>query len=1131
MIYGPAFYKLLGIPETVAELTAYHLLGLDPRMITEDLIDQAITERKARLRQNIPGPQFIPIVSMIESELEAAADVIRDPSRRLQYNKKLLDHTNAANANANAMGKGSDRRKIVAECRSIVRSMVDSEGQLAMDGREKLAVRLRNAGMSADDVRYVLGHIPSPPGDADETSEHRRSRQRAEVTGFFIEAINLWICNGLLIDADEQKLLALAERLGIDADVARVRIDERIEAAGASRGERDESSIIAQFKLDVLAMYPMGDATELDCKRLLSLGAAAGLSIDQAREAIQDCLRPMPGVGDTSSEELAMRLAEDPDAILTFMDPGVPAGATSAPAVVAAPSLAELSPPGRPGRWGGLVVAALVMGMLVLVSVVLWPQFSRWGGNVPTDGDAIGAGELDIDGPGGAVRFRPPGLLIAAMAALPVKADVRKLLDDASPEDRTEALASAANIMFLGGTPREIVSVEAILRVVLGCPGASPESQNAAVSALIARFEKSYRGGEADVGLARRASGLLASSLLLQATCDANTDDPNSMSRFADRCRRSWRESLVAFPSDPVNDPRRLAYAVLNGGSLRLYGDRADAARFAPVAGELSLMASDTSRPGAAEALAGLASAAAGRGYPKTLSHIARLALADLVYSTDDSAAAGRALAALATAMGLDPDHPVRLLAVDSVENRTRTAKAMRAVIRLGPGAVTTAPAVVATQPVTRPGEVIAPGALNAVLAFSIRKGWSNEATDAALLGDLAMTMLACSGKVARFTLHTDALEREMESVLAQSGQAAMNMRLTRDVVLSEDVVATVIASPGGLDPAVADQLGKDLRSINFGERLQAINRLERIGGAEAADVMLARLDELVQRGRSADFTTINRILRSLSRIDDPRLPGKLADMIVPAKTNYIAHCIVMVLLDGTGTSGSTDMADYVLPVNHRAARRKVASERWKALAVSAAWGPAQIDRVLGKKTVPQVAWKPDPRTEKLLATFTYYADITGRMLRTYKPGGLADPPAAPDVGPSAGKMSAPVTGDELASATELLADELTRLARAADGKGKFSVQLDMIDLTAKARLAACTTSFQAAAVRLDTAGRVLEVLVRQSDPRKEIDEALGVLRAAHDKVVASTTNVLDELRELAFHSLVLLEQIPTEGP
>ena len=56
MIYGPAFYKLLGIPESVAEPTAYHLLALDPRMITENMVDEALAARKASLRRIWDGP-------------------------------------------------------------------------------------------------------------------------------------------------------------------------------------------------------------------------------------------------------------------------------------------------------------------------------------------------------------------------------------------------------------------------------------------------------------------------------------------------------------------------------------------------------------------------------------------------------------------------------------------------------------------------------------------------------------------------------------------------------------------------------------------------------------------------------------------------------------------------------------------------------------------------------------------------------------------------------------------------------------------------------------------------------------------------------------------------------------------
>jgi len=337
---------------------------------------------------------------------------------------------------------------------------------------------------------------------------------------------------------------------------------------------------------------------------------------------------------------------------------------------------------------------------------------------------------------------------------------------------------------------------------------------------------------------------------------------------------------------------------------------------------------------------------------------------------------------------------------------------------------------------------------------------------------------------------------------------------------------------PIGLDPNVTDALRKSLCSQDSGERLQAIDVLQRLGGAPPGEVLLERLDELVRTGSSGDLTVINRILRALTKIDDPRLPGKLAALIEPAKTNAMANGIVMTLLDGTGLAGSTDRANYLLPVSHTAAQRKAAAAQWQAAAKSVGWGPRQMDRAIGAKKVPQVAWRPDGQTEKLLAAFVYYADITGQMLRTLKPASQAGPTTAPDVrpalvvpgGPAAD--SAPVTSDELAVAAEAMANELARLARAADAAGKFTAQLDAIENDAGARLAASRTALQAAAVRLDQAGRVLEVLVRQADRRPQTDATLRDLRSAHEKVLASTTNVLDELRELAFQDLVLLEQL-----
>ena len=85
------FFRMLGIPEEVAEPTAYQLLGLtDPRTLTRELVEEALTERKKLLRQNIPGPQFIPLVSVFEKKLEHAASILVDYDKRQAYHDRLL---------------------------------------------------------------------------------------------------------------------------------------------------------------------------------------------------------------------------------------------------------------------------------------------------------------------------------------------------------------------------------------------------------------------------------------------------------------------------------------------------------------------------------------------------------------------------------------------------------------------------------------------------------------------------------------------------------------------------------------------------------------------------------------------------------------------------------------------------------------------------------------------------------------------------------------------------------------------------------------------------------------------------------------------------------------------------------
>ena len=90
MIEWNLFYKMLGIPEEVAEPTYYDLLGLHPETCCAELVDRMLLVQKNRLRQNIPGPQFIPLIlSFEQKKLERAAAVLRDPRTREKYHEHL----------------------------------------------------------------------------------------------------------------------------------------------------------------------------------------------------------------------------------------------------------------------------------------------------------------------------------------------------------------------------------------------------------------------------------------------------------------------------------------------------------------------------------------------------------------------------------------------------------------------------------------------------------------------------------------------------------------------------------------------------------------------------------------------------------------------------------------------------------------------------------------------------------------------------------------------------------------------------------------------------------------------------------------------------------------------------------
>ncbi|MGB2820149.1 MAG: hypothetical protein WBF17_04155, partial [Phycisphaerae bacterium] len=658
MIHGPAFYKLLGIPESVAEPTAYHLLKLDPRMVTRALVDSALKERKARLRQNIPGPQFIPIVSLIEQELDKAAAILRDPQRRQEYDDRLLRESRKKRLTQDSQ----KRRKLVKACRETVRLMVDADGCLPDARRDELASRLDSLGLPDDQVRYVLDHIPrQADAEAEATAEQRR-RTRDEAMEFLVAAIDLEIDRGLLDDPSERKLMKMADKVGIPADLAASRIDERLAELGAERGGRDDSSLIGQFKLHVLAMYPMGDATRTDRKRLLSLAAAQGLEVRQAERILGDYLPPLSDEANGGQDWDSLP-PEDPLPVLRSL---------------AADSAAASLPGGtRRGKWARYIVDAAVALVLAAAIVVVWKVMDAWrtgpgpapSGRTATAPATTGAAAPDIGPAGGR-----SALLAKAFRSLHSRAQVLRMFGDANASARAEAMLTAAEMLIAGPAPRDQASADRLYELLTSCPPADGLVQDAAIGALIGKLRILSAAGRADRKKLYRAAAMLASVLFVRATPGVEVDDPAQMKEFLDQCQRAWRESRTFHPTDPMNDPRRLARAVMAGGNLTMYAARADRDRFAAVTATLVGIAADPREPGSKEALTALLSSGGHSGYPAELRQAARLGLCEVIHATSDAGIAGRAQATLVSALKLAYDDPLRSISVDSAGGRARTA-------------------------------------------------------------------------------------------------------------------------------------------------------------------------------------------------------------------------------------------------------------------------------------------------------------------------------------------------------------------------------------------------------------------------------------------------------------------------
>ena len=248
MPYLSSTYKLLDLPESTAEATAYELLKVHPDLAMPELVRGSLKRRLLLLRENLPGPEFIPAALKLERELKEAAALLTNPTRRKSYDEKL----SRERSDPQAMQDKARRLERLQSCRRVVAGFLDAEGKLGPAKRPPLERELQALGMNASEIGQLMEEVP---GSGAGTSPHT-----PQILSFFAETVDLEIGDGVLFESGERHLTEAAERLGIAGHPAKQIIDQRLSEHSARR-EKTASRAEVQFETQVRAMFPEGKAS------------------------------------------------------------------------------------------------------------------------------------------------------------------------------------------------------------------------------------------------------------------------------------------------------------------------------------------------------------------------------------------------------------------------------------------------------------------------------------------------------------------------------------------------------------------------------------------------------------------------------------------------------------------------------------------------------------------------------------------------------------------------------------------------------------------------------------------------------------------------------------------------------
>ena len=1116
MVYRDVIYRLLRIPESVTELTAYHLLRVHPKAVTPELVARALQKRKNMLRQNIPGPQFIPIVSIVEQVLDQAAHVLSDPVRREKYNRHVLRKVRGKKAQK----KNAKRREKLIACRQAVKSFLNADGTLDDAKRPELLDRLRELGLAEKQAHSILEGIPTP------TAEAAASREAS--MQFFVNAIDMEIQeeHRLLSAASERKLLELTERLDIAKDLARRTIDERLAAVHARRGEPDVERMKSEFATQVRQMHPEGRATPEERRQLLALAETEGLSTAHAVDVLREHLEPLPT--DADDVDLSAYTVEDaaselmPVSETDFAEAPVEAGAS--PGEDDEPIVYDLLADDEDAMARLRKVLALAAVATVTVGFLLTAWLAGYFSedeHTPTRKKTTKAAHDATHAATDAER-----LLDNVLSAADAPDVARTLIDEAEPDTLEEMMQAASDVLITKGQTNRANRVRRLFAIIVTGPPKRADLQQALVTSLLRIVRRAADGPAEEHPRAHTQAKLLASLLFLQN----NTQFVSDLETFAERAETSWTESCSEHPADPLNDPARLADAVIDGGYLGAYAPRADDEAFTAVTERLADIAAEAVLPHAADALQMLKLYGLhGTMFSKQTEQAervrkaVRLALCRVLSRTPDADTAEEARRFLAVVLQLDATDPLGAAPLDTVEEKQTAAAEFEKVIRGLPRDLAALPTPTRGDDTTKPPptkpEPTPKTAAPDVTLKSVRSVFSDTGRTQDLLGDVAVAMLARCDRVERFTGGPLEWSPELSAVTAPQEAVTRTQLLTGVVILPKLDLTTdpQAAKPKDetVDAETLDRLRKDIDSNARGQRYRAIERLKTINTPTSAAILTERLRELATKTSRDPRAEASRILRALLDMDDEQIPMKLTMILGDSRSNTIAHLITRTLQQGTTAAGPA-----LAPV-HASQLRKTYARMWELRLrrprTPVKWGKdvsSTSDAAGGD--APRPAWQPEATTRKLVALIVHHAEDAAERVKTFRWGDRIIKNRA---------IAVSAEGD---AAARLLAAlvvgnaHLGRLVRQHPRGKDLADEAHRVLTRGYARKQLCNTELQRASVALRTEGELLELLIRGLDAEGKAADAIKQVRTRREKALAAVTNVLAELRENVFYNLAL---------